>query len=121
MVPDHRPLAIEPLDRFVQSCGYRHPCSPLLDQGFRLTAAPSGTLHCRSEARDLPGVSRRRLGTLALYGEHVKGYGRGPGLLVGAERLAGKRLEVLSEAAFGELREGFAAYLRGAARLAGAD
>jgi hypothetical protein len=31
-------------------------------------------------------------------GEHVEGDGGGPGLLPGAERLAGERLEVLSEA-----------------------
>ena len=71
---------------------------------------------------DLSGVLRRGSGpAVGLRGEHVEGDGGGPGLLVGTEGFAGEGLEVLGEAAFGELSEGLPANMRGAVGLPGPD
>src|SRR4051794_14391618 len=60
----------------------------------------------------LPGTRRPDL-VRTPDGEHIEGDGCGPGLLSGAERLAGERLEVLGEAALRELFEGVAAHALG--------
>src|SRR5215204_148721 len=59
------------------------------------------------------GLKGRSVLIRAADGEHVEGDGCRPGLLTGAERLAGERLEVLGEAAFRELFQGLAAHTLG--------
>jgi hypothetical protein len=49
------------------------------------------------------GLEGRSMLARAADSEHVEGDGCRPGLLAGAERLTGERLEVLGEAAFREL------------------
>ena len=58
-------------------------------------------------------------GAPALNSEHVQSYGSGPGLLVGAQRLACERLEVLGEAPLCNLSYGLAPDVRGPGSVPG--
>src|SRR5215216_2345731 len=63
------------------------------------------------------GLKGRSVLIRAADGEHVEGDGCRPGLLAGAERLSGERLEVLGEAALRQLFQGLAAHTLGPGAL----
>src|SRR5215203_4732420 len=63
------------------------------------------------------GLKARSVLIRAADGEHVEGDGCRPGLLAGAERLSGERLEVLGEAALRQLFQGLAAHTLGPSAL----
>jgi hypothetical protein len=73
---------------------YAHRAVSVMDPGTDILATvPLFT-------RRTDGLESSRVGSglvRAPCGEHVEGDGSGPGLLLGAERLAGERLEVFCE------------------------
>ena len=101
------------------------PCQPNPDAQRRNRAqhlTPSGCSRARKFGRPSPSgtegclwvppssTTRRHLRRSHLplrpARQPIQGDGGGPGLFSGIERLAGERLEVLAEAAFGDLLEG---------------
>lgn len=78
--------------------------------------------HCNERAMAWRYIQKvQELLVCAPGGEHVEGDGGGPGLLPGAERLAGERLEVLCEAPLREFFQGLAANPLGPLTLSRAE